>query len=274
MKKIAFKFDDVSIVPDRQIGEHSHPQWELSYVIRGGGVRTIGDCTAAVSEGEIILIPPGIPHVWRFDSTRTDTEGNISNITVLFEPATLAALAVIIPEFNRVADKFNMWSDAMRLTGEMSSRVGSLLLSMRGLAPAARVPKMIELLLDIAAANNCIFAGHNNVLSRAERRLEKVRIYCECNYAREITLEEMAVYAGMNKSAFCTFMRRHTGMSFSKFVNNMRLEKAVDMLRHTDSIIADIAYDTGFANVTYFNRLFRAKYNCTPKSVREVMRRI
>ena len=64
------------------------------------------------------------------------------------------------------------------------------------------------------------------------------------------------------------FMRRHAGKSLSEFVNGIRLERAMEMLRHTDKNISDIAYDTGFANVTYFNRLFRNKYNRTPRSVR------
>lgn len=57
-------FDDVCLTPDRQIGRHSHPQWELSHVICGAGTRTIGDLTEPMTENEIILIPPNIPHEW------------------------------------------------------------------------------------------------------------------------------------------------------------------------------------------------------------------
>ncbi|MBD5225354.1 MAG: helix-turn-helix transcriptional regulator [Bacteroidales bacterium] len=57
-------------------------------------------------------------------------------------------------------------------------------------------------------------------------------------------------------------------MSFSEFVNNIRLERAIEMLCNTDKNIAEIAYDTGFANVTYFNRIFRRKFKCAPKSIR------
>lgn len=83
--------------------------------------------------------------------------------------------------------------------------------------------------------------------------MERIRVFCSCNYSRDITLDEIAAYAGMNKSAFCTFMRRHCGKSFSEYVNGYRLEKALERLRHTDDNIAEIAYDIGFANVTYFN---------------------
>ena len=58
-------------------------------------------------------------------------------------------------------------------------------------------------------------------------------------------------------------------MSFSEFVNHIRLQKAKEMLYNTDKTIAEIAYDTGFTTVTYFNRLFRRTFKCTPKSMRK-----
>lgn len=72
----------------------------------------------------------------------------------------------------------------------------------------------------------------------------------------------------MNKSAFCTFMKHCTGMTYSEYLNDMRLAKAMEMLRHTENGIAEIALDCGFQNVTYFNRLFKRKYACTPKEMR------
>lgn len=207
-------------------------------------------------------------HLYIFDPSHADTAGKIANITILFETATLDKLAFAIPEINSAISKFKSLSEAISLCGEAHRKVYDLMLAMREITPDARVPKMIEVLQVIADADKCISAGRNNTLSRAELRLEHVRVFCHCNYAREITLEEIAAYVGMNKSAFCTFMRRHAGKSLSEFVNDIRLKRAMEMLRHTDKNISDIAYDTGFANVTYFNRLFRNKYNRTPKSVR------
>ena len=269
MSPLAFTFDDVCITPDRQIGRHSHPRWELSLVICGVGKRTIGDLTEPMEEGEIILIPPDIPHVWEFDPSHTDSEGNIANITLFFETSTLDSLAIIIPELEGIVSKLRTCTEAISFKGDAYNRVYGLLMSMRGLTPASRVPKMIELLIAMANAEKSVSAGKNNVLSRRQQRLENVRIYCSCNYARDVSLDEIATYVGMNKSAFCTFMRNDAGMSFSEFMNSFRLERAMDMLRHTDKNISEIAYDCGFANAAYFHRLFRKKYHCTPKSARK-----
>ena len=141
-------------------------------------------------------------------------------------------------------------------------------MAMRSKRSQARLPHMLTLLTIIADTDNSRVVGHNVTLNRSEQRLEKIRTFCACNYARNIPLAEVAAYAGMNKSAFCTFMKRHTGTTFSDYMNTHRLKIALDRLRHTDDNISDIAYSVGFSNVSYFNRLFKSKYSRTPASLR------
>ena len=262
-------YDYVSLSPERQIGKHSQPTWELTHVICGGGTHTIGDCTAPISEGEVILIPPHIPHVWNFDPSKTDVHGNIVNIAVFFEPILLDNIATVFPESEPIVRKLKSLTGAVAYAGKARERIGTLLQSMRFLASEHRLSKMMEVLALAAETENVVPAGCNTRTGRAEQRLEKIRVFCACNYAREIALDEAAAHAGMNKSAFCTFMRRYTGKSFSEYVNSYRLERAAERLLHTDDRVADIAYDAGFANVTYFNRLFRLKYGHTPGAMRK-----
>lgn len=264
----AFTYDYVRVAPDCQIGLNYHPQWELSSVICGSGRRIIGDKEEPFSEGEIILVPPNMPHVWLFNPSHTDGEGNIANISVFFTSETLDRLAAAFPELSGTIDILKSQTEAVSYVGESRERILDLLTSMREMTHLARLSGFVDLIQAIADTDDCVPAGCCKRLSRTERRLERVRIYCRCNYARGITLDEMASHTGMNKSAFCTFMRRHTGMSLSEYVNGIRLEVAMDMLLHTDHSISTIAYDVGYSNVTYFNRVFRNRYGRTPKSVR------
>ena len=268
MNSPAFVFDDVRIPPSRQIGMHSAPVWELSCVLYGAGTRTIGDLTEPIRQGEIILIPPEIPHVWRFDPAVTDADGNIANISVFFEPLILDSMLRLFPEMSATLEKIRSQTQAISYSGEAQSEIMELLLSMRGLSPEHRFPLMMKLLTAISDTSESRCAGRNNTLSRTAQRLEKVRVYCVCNYARPITLEEISAHVGMNKSAFCTFMRRHAGISLSEYVNALRLTRAMEKLSHSDSTIAEIALDCGFQNVTYFNRLFRTRYGRTPRAAR------
>ena len=268
MNKLAFTYDDVRVTPDRQIGMHSHPQWELSHVIYGGGTRTIGDRREQIVKGEVILLPPNIPHVWQFDPSVTDNDGCIANITVFFEDSILIGLSALLPELKNSVDRIRMQTEAISFSGATLENIVSVLHSMRNKTAEARIPDMFRLLIIISDTDSCRPVGRNNTLSRSELRLERIRTFCACNYARDISLDEIARYAGMNKSAFCTFMKRHTGHTFSEYMNELRLNRAVERIKNTDENIAEIAFSVGFSNVTYFNRLFRNKYKCTPKTVR------
>lgn len=268
MENSAFRFDDVRIAPARQIGMHSHSCWELSYVESGCGSRTIGDITERFVSGEIILVPPNIPHKWRFDADAVDSAGNIANISVFFDTSLIASMRSLFPEIAALLAGLEALRQAVSYSGETCQVIRGLLTSMRAMTPEKRLPKMIELLMALSDTSDTVCAGRGSTLSRAGRRLEKVRVYCACNYDRPITLEEMSRYVGMNKSAFCTFMRRHAGMTLSAYVNDMRLERALDRLLHTDSGIAEIAMACGFQSVTYFNRIFRRKYGQPPSSLR------
>lgn len=67
-----------------------------------------------------------------------------------------------------------------------------------------------------------------------------------------------------------------TGTTFTEFVLMQRLERARGMLvdpRFRDEKISTIAYDSGFADVSYFNRMFRRSYGESPSDVRVQARR-
>ncbi|MBD5357753.1 MAG: AraC family transcriptional regulator [Bacteroides sp.] len=268
MYKTAFIFDDVCVTPERQIGIHSHPQWELSHVVCGGGTRSIGDKSEPMVEGEVILIPPNIPHVWHFNPEITDKNGCIANITIFFDDNLLESLAVLLPEMKNSIDQIRMLTHAISYSGEILDDITAILHSMRGKTAEARLPYMFRLIMLMSHTKCSNSVGYNNQLTRMEQRLERIRTFCACNYARSISLDEIARYVGMNKSAFCTFMKRQTGKTFSEYMNEHRLKRAVERIKNTDDNIAEIAFSVGFANVTYFNRLFRAKYGCSPTAYR------
>ena len=62
--------------------------------------------------------------------------------------------------------------------------------------------------------------------------------------------------------------RKINGASLSEFTVNCRMEKVIEELVNTDKTITDIAFSAGFTNINSFNRLFRNRYNMTPKEFR------
>ena len=79
------------------------------------------------------------------------------------------------------------------------------------------------------------------------------------NFARDITLREVAELANMSEVAFSRFFSQHTGKSFTEYLIDIRIGKVARLLVDTNKTIAEICYECGYNNMSNFNRIFRRK---------------
>ncbi len=266
--KNAFIYDDVVLPPKQQILIHTQNEWELSYIICGEGMMIVGDEKQRFHEGEVVLIPPRFPHGWFFDDSSTDDSGCIHNITLMFASDLPTRLSHILPELDRTCNLLNDICTPRRYIGNVAVEIARMLEKMRNLDPAERLPLILQLLIRLTENVESEEIG-SPLSNRSIRKIEKFRIYCKCNFYRQITLEDTADYMGMNKSALCKFVKKHTGKTFTEYINSLRLEKAALLLSSTTELACDIAYDCGFTSIPYFHRLFSRKYGISPCNYRK-----
>ncbi|MCS0631060.1 AraC family transcriptional regulator [Telluria mixta] len=90
------------------------------------------------------------------------------------------------------------------------------------------------------------------------------------NYTNpELDLESVVAGTGANRNKVNDLLKTELGMTFTGYVNKLRLTEAARLLTEkSTATVAEIAYSVGYANVSYFNRLFKEEYGCTPKSFR------
>lgn len=256
---------DICAFPADQIGHHVQQTWELTYIHSGTGKRIIGDFTDTILTGEVILIPPGIPHCWAFDNPKQ----RIRSLTVMIPPDFFYRLPELFPELEERLANIRQLNAAIEYTGELRARIADELLRMSDLKPAMRIGHMINLIVLLSDTSHTNSAGHHTRLSATKRKLGRLDGYCKCNYNKHITLAGAAAYMGMNKSAFCIFVKRATGLTFSQFLNEIKLQYALEMLADKDHRISAIAYECGFASVPYFNRVFKRTFGTSPKAYRQ-----
>lgn len=114
-------------------------------------------------------------------------------------------------------------------------------------------------------------AGTQTTVSNA--RLRKAQEYIAANYKGEIRLPYLAQMAGMSPSSFSRFFKLRTGRSISDYVIGIRLDVASRELVTTSTPIAEICFNSGFNNVSNFNRIFKKNKGYTPKEFREIYKR-
>ena len=101
--------------------------------------------------------------------------------------------------------------------------------------------------------------------------LDKVNEYIENHYEKNITLDEIAKQCNFSKYYFSHFFKEITGSSFYTYLTLFRLEKARDLLLHSDKKIYDLALDAGFSNVRAFYRAFINTFEKTPSKYKSDM---
>ena len=93
--------------------------------------------------------------------------------------------------------------------------------------------------------------------------------YIRHNYNRNITLEEIAKSVNLSKVYFSQLFKNETGMNFTDFLIQFRIEEAAKLLKSTDMKVYEIAEQVGIPDQHYFNRLFKNITGVTPKKFRE-----
>lgn len=111
---------------------------------------------------------------------------------------------------------------------------------------------------------------YNNTPEKSEiESVRRIIDYIAENYKNQITLAELAGLINMSETGLSRLFRSITGMSCIDYVIEYRLSKALSLLRFSDKSIIEIAYDTGFNNISYFNRTFKKHFNQTPSQCRK-----
>lgn len=107
-------------------------------------------------------------------------------------------------------------------------------------------------------------------LSRTNRfaRLTPAVEYIQNHYNMEISYMELAKMINVSKYHFCHLFKEATGKTVVQYINDIRLDKAYELLKNTDMNITQVSMSVGFNDMNYFSRIFRRKKKVAPSKVR------
>ncbi|MYM95023.1 helix-turn-helix domain-containing protein [Rugamonas sp. FT81W] len=116
------------------------------------------------------------------------------------------------------------------------------------------------------------FVAYQQLSLEPHRDKEKMAIlqFIASHYAEaELDLDRVVEETGVNRNKVYEILKTEFGYTFSGYLNKLRLTEAARLLAEKDTAtVAEIAYSVGYANVSYFNKLFKEEYGCTPKAFR------
>ncbi|HZG57943.1 AraC family transcriptional regulator [Paenibacillus sp.] len=102
----------------------------------------------------------------------------------------------------------------------------------------------------------------------ADDYIDTIAKFVERHYSQPISLEEISRSGGMSVSSFTAKFRAAHGQSLIEYKQSIQIREACRLLETTDRKVLDIAHDTGFNDISFFNKMFRKRTGMSPREYR------
>jgi AraC-like DNA-binding protein len=265
---------DSKIYPQVYSLWHHHTEYEILYVTKHSGTAYVGDKILSYDEGSLMLFSANLSHMLVPKLNHTDViEKGVKEAYALHFPMEMITNIVdSIPEFRPLNKLFNNWKRGMIFRN--AKKNADILKIMRKITEAdsfSRMTHFFQLLNIIEKDKDYEFIanpGFVKSINHPKGRLEKVYEYSINNFNdSSICLENVAESINMNKAAFCRYFKKITNKTYFEFLNEIRIGYACKMLiEDKNKNISDIAYSSGFNNMSNFNRQFKSIKGKSPSA--------
>lgn len=248
---------------------HYHPEIELTLIIRSRGRRFVGDSIEPYDDGDLVLLGPNLPHTWESDPRRS---GRHVAVFCQFNPLFLGGPFLRVPELAPVLRLLERSARGLKFSGKTLKAAARQMERMDSLQGFQRLAALLEV-LDLLARSREVRPLSSAEFVPALRRGDADRIGRVCRFLNErcterVTLAQAASVAHLSIPAFSRFFPRKTGRTLVAYLTELRTGLACRELIETERAVSDIAFDSGFNNLSNFNRRFRALKGMSPREFR------
>lgn len=244
---------------------HHHAALELTWIREGAGVRVIDGQVMPFAAGDVLLVPPQVPHVWW---SRGEGETVSACVLHLLVPPALGAL----PELRGLSGWLAEGARPAVLEGELREIVAAELQALSGIDGLQRLGLALSLLGRIAASPEGVMrlapSGRTPSSPDDDARLGRVLAWIHRDFAQPLSVEEGARRLSVAPASFSRAFQRRVGRPFSVYVNDVRIAEACLLLRQSSRPIAELARRCGFATLANFHRQLVRRSGLGPREYR------
>jgi AraC-like DNA-binding protein len=250
---------------------HYHDEYELNLIINAKGAkRVMGNHEAVIDDMELILVGPSLCHGWFTHEWKGES---ITEVTIQFHKDLFDEKFLNRNQLALIKQMFENAQCGILFSQETIVNVADRILNLKKMNGFDSALALMSLLYDLSIAKNSKILSDPGHLCKEynykNEKVDKVYDYLNKNFNKQIALIEMARIVDMSEAAFARFIKKRTGMSFVNILNEIRVGHASKILIDSTNTISEIAYQCGFNNLSYFNRIFKEKKIVGPKEYRK-----
>ncbi|MEI6276062.1 MAG: AraC family transcriptional regulator [Prolixibacteraceae bacterium] len=253
---------------------HYHNNFEISFITEGSGKRIVADSIEEFQPGDLVFIGSSLPHVWiadkeqKFLSDRTLEMVFLQFSSNIFFPQLLA-----LPEFKNVKMALEMSERGIQVVGQTLNEVSEIMLQLPYLKGFDRINNFFRLMDIIGKSDSNINLASDDFMRKqfkpANRRIAQIHDYLMNHYREEVDLNQLAGLVSMAEGSLCRFFKMNVGSSVFEYLNRIKVEFACKLLMDPEMGIVDVCLDSGFNNLSHFNKQFRKNTGVTPSEYRK-----
>lgn len=248
---------------------HYHPEFELTFIKRGKGLRFVGDHIGAFEDGDLVLLGKNLPHDW------VSEQGNEQEDSVAYVIQFSEAWFSNIPEATTLQGLFGKAQYGL-LFQHVPRTIIDKIIELEDLSPFKRLIRVLEIMHELDLEKepqqlSSIAFHHKAKGNKYQSRTQGVTAYILERLEQPLKLEAVAAFSGMTIPAFCRWFKQAVGLSFVSYLHQVRIEKACHFLIQTDWRVSEIAFRTGFESLSHFNRTFKKLKMTSPSAYRKML---
>lgn len=249
-----------------------HPECEIHLIRKAEGTSHIGDHIGSFEDGDLYIVGRGLPHNWVTPLARDEkVEGR--DVVIQFDEDRILQASGPIPELEGLRHFLVTARRGIAFRGNARERGAILMESIGRCHGIERLALFFSLLHLLSSTRERTllssesFAPNSDISKR--NAVRDILTWISENFASDIRLVQMAEKVGMTESSFSRFFKKNTGTTFIRYLSELRMAKACELLIRSDLAITAISHEVGYDNLSNFNRTFRELRGMPPSRYRQ-----
>lgn len=256
---------------------HYHNNYEISFITEGTGKRIVADSIEEFQPGDLVFIGRNLPHVWIAEKEQRAISGRTLEMVFLqFSANILFPQLLALPEFGYVKKALELSERGIQIVGQTLNEVSEIMLQLPYLKGFDRINHFYRLMDIIGKSNSNIQLASEEYIRKkfttGNRRIALLHDYLMNHYREEVDLKKLAELVNMAEGSLCRFFKMNVGTSIFDYLNQIKVEFACKLLMDRELTIVDVCLDSGFNNLSHFNKQFRKNTGVTPTEYRKRFR--
>lgn len=254
---------------------HYHPEFELVYIVKGRGKRMVGDHIDHFEEEDLVFLGSNLAHEWHCNDMYFEADGHFAGegIVIQFLYDFLGKDFMLLPE-NRILKEFLKLScQGCRIYGNTKAIIIGYMKEITHMNHNDRLYTLLKIFHVLQKTDEYHLLSSPGFIepfnSNESKPLTRAIEYIMTNFQKEIRIQDLLEVAHMSNTTFCSSFKKAYRMNFKEYLLNVRIGYACRLLQEGSINISEIAYESGYENISNFNRQFKRIKGLTPKEFKQ-----